>query len=522
MLNNRIPDVKDLNKLTRDEWESLCSNLCSILFQVNRVEDRRGKGNGLDAWRILSDGTIEGFQFRKFDDRFGYKQATHIKENITLAFGSILKEFGKPLSKFTLIINIDLEPGHCNKKGETEYFKDICEWANAEYELKVTYHGVAWVLAKLLANPFLMPNLFENLPQLMEHNKNLLVNEFKVTDSKVDLIYDMLNDIKKEAKSNEKIGNIICKITSEALTHYHRGKEYQQIDKISLAIRSMEDAKRLLEIDDINKNLLGKVLCALCGLKTLAGYLEEALKDGKKAEELLESSNDKTLILYSIGNVAYNLYQSREEKKCIEAQNTFIYLLEKYEKDGHIDDILLTLIHITGTCIYLNDLEGISYWSQRIHNIVESIINIRGCMNDLCLSAIGTLGNALFQCGMETNNMMQIQEAYETFNELEQIARRNRKKFILAVALGQKAMCLWNLNDIEGADHLFGMCIEESKVEFKKNAADSLYNRALLNIEKGNKLNAKNYLEEAKKIYIDVNDMKSAYDTEIQIGELKK
>jgi len=522
MSEKRVPNMEDLNKLTRDEWETLCGNLCSIKFQVNRIEDRRGKGNGLDAWRRLPGGNIEGFQFRKFDSRLAYAQAVHIKDNIKLAYERASKEFGGSIIKFTILINIDLEPGHCNKKGELEYFNEIREWANERYSLEVNYFGVSWVLTQLLCNPYLMPALFENLSGEIKDIKDLLREGFETVNSKSDIVYDALKAIQSESRLGEKNGDVIYKLTTEALVHYERGQEYQQTDKVSSAIRSMEDAKRLLEINNnANTNLLGKVLCALCGLKTLAGYLDEAHKDGQRAIDLIRSTDDQILILHAFGNVAYSLYQSREQNKCKEAKKTFVYLLDIYEKNKSLDDILLSLIHITETCIYLGDFKEVFYWSDRISNFLDVSKKTFGNQNILCLNARGTLGNALFQSGMSTNNKIQIKESYRIFDEVEQLARINNQKLVAVAALSQKAICLWNLDDLVGADQLLGYSIEESKEEFRKNAADALYNRALLNKERGDTISAETYFKESRIIYIKLNDLESVRDVNVRIERLR-
>ena len=70
----RIPTASDVAALSRDDWEALCRSLAAIIHQAEGIEDRRGKGNGMDVIRIDPDGA-SGWQFRRFDARFGDKQA---------------------------------------------------------------------------------------------------------------------------------------------------------------------------------------------------------------------------------------------------------------------------------------------------------------------------------------------------------------------------------------------------------------------------------------------------------------
>jgi hypothetical protein len=129
-MSSKIPTLYTVSNLTSDEWEDLCSSICTLLFSSHRVEDRFGKGNGLDAWR-QSNGNIEGWQFRRFNSRLGTSQATHIKDNIVLAQQRSISELKKPLVRFTLIFNIDPEPGHKGEKGEIERLSEITAVQNS-------------------------------------------------------------------------------------------------------------------------------------------------------------------------------------------------------------------------------------------------------------------------------------------------------------------------------------------------------------------------------------------------------
>jgi hypothetical protein len=86
MTGNRIPTASDLQSLTRDEWEALGHGLCAEMYDTERIEDRLGKGNGLDSFRQLeAGGNIDGWQFRRFDGRLGLEQVNKLKEAVTRA-----------------------------------------------------------------------------------------------------------------------------------------------------------------------------------------------------------------------------------------------------------------------------------------------------------------------------------------------------------------------------------------------------------------------------------------------------
>jgi hypothetical protein len=158
IMSSKIPSLETVSNLTREEWEDLCSSLCSLLYSSHRVEDRFGKGNGLDAWRHDS-GNVEGWQFRRFNLRLGDSQAAQIKENIILARERSILEIKKPLTRFTVIFNIDPEPGHKGKKGEIERLSEIEEWAKETFDIEFYFLGVTWVRTQLIKFPMIKPDL---------------------------------------------------------------------------------------------------------------------------------------------------------------------------------------------------------------------------------------------------------------------------------------------------------------------------------------------------------------------------
>jgi hypothetical protein len=163
----RIPDIDQVASLSRDDWQDLCAAICSLLYGSHRVEDRFGKGNGLDAWREGAEGT-EGWQFRRLDGRLGQPQINHLKENMILAHRRSIEEMQKPLITFTAVINIDPQPGHKGTKGEIERVEELRRWAKENYGINFSYKGVNWIRTQLLKNPELRPDLFEDLGEAIK------------------------------------------------------------------------------------------------------------------------------------------------------------------------------------------------------------------------------------------------------------------------------------------------------------------------------------------------------------------
>jgi hypothetical protein len=163
----RIPSPADVATLSRDEWEILCRGLAALIYQAEGVEDRRGKGNGLDMIRI--DGTkANGWQFRRFDGRFGDKQAQKLMDAVRLAKKRCREEDGADLQKVSVWTNIDLEPGHGKKTGERERFANLKNKIRRELDVDVDFVGLSWIHAQLLKHPTLRPDLFEDVAGQME------------------------------------------------------------------------------------------------------------------------------------------------------------------------------------------------------------------------------------------------------------------------------------------------------------------------------------------------------------------
>lgn len=145
------------------------------MYDAERVEDKLGRGNGLDAVRQLeADGDVDGWQFRRFDDRLGSHQIRELRKAVTRA-DAACKNVDRQLKTFTVFGNIDLQPGHLNAKGEDARFSEFQKWCKAEHDVEATYRGVTWVRSGLLKFPYLRPDLFEDLPGMIEAAKNELL-----------------------------------------------------------------------------------------------------------------------------------------------------------------------------------------------------------------------------------------------------------------------------------------------------------------------------------------------------------
>src|SRR5687767_4743393 len=163
-MKNRVPTTNDLQDLTRDEWEALGHDLCATMYNTERIEDRLGRGNGLDSFRQLeAGGGIDGWQFRRFNSRLGQKQVNKLKDAVTRAVTACQDSLSAPLRTFTVFGSLDLEPGHGKQKGEDTRNSEFRQWCKTQYGVSAYYRGVTWVRSRLLKHPFLRPGMFEDL-----------------------------------------------------------------------------------------------------------------------------------------------------------------------------------------------------------------------------------------------------------------------------------------------------------------------------------------------------------------------
>lgn len=181
-MRSRTPTVQELAEQSRDDWENICAALMALEEGANKVEDRHGKGNGLDGWKRNNKGIV-GYQYRRYDDRFGASQAAKLKANIELAKTKVPQELGLPLVQVIFLPNIDLEPGHRGSEGEIERFEVLRKWALTE-GIELEHRGVTVTHALLCKHSHIRPELFEDLSKKLDEQ-----------DQKLDAQSDMLRQL---------------------------------------------------------------------------------------------------------------------------------------------------------------------------------------------------------------------------------------------------------------------------------------------------------------------------------------
>ncbi len=508
-MSNRTPSQDDLMQLSREEWENLCALICSSFYSAHRVEDHFGKGNGLDSFREI-EGNIEGWQFRKFNDRLGTKQAKHIKENIILAQKRCIAELKKPLLKFTIIFNIDPEPGHQKTIGEIERLNSLREWAKEEHNIDFEYKGITWVLQMLLKNPTIKPELFENIKETLNEVSQSLHSE--LFDIKTEL-KNFLNNNPLDGKLRETFDLLI----REANTHYNRGIELESQEEFSKSITSLEDAARLIENRGINKELEGKILAFLSGVEVITGFLTKAIKHATKALDLLHDQKDsEEHYVFARGNLAFALYTNQEYKK---SKKHFLDILEYFESKGNLLEIVRTLGHLLTLETHSGSVDAAIGLIDRVRTASEELEKLLG-PNTVTVSSLGSVANLYAEIGIKTGNKDFLNKAIVLLAKIENASKNEELKRMWLNSKSSRARCLWNLDKLEEAEKLYSEIIAEGREFLPKVAIDAKFNLALLLIELKKIDKCKYLLAETIKEYEEIGDYPSVLDARNILKEL--
>lgn len=499
-MNNRTPSIDDLTQLNRDEWEDLCSLICVLNYSAHRIEDHLGKGNGLDAFRETEKG-IEGWQIRRFNDRLGIKQESRIKDNITLAYERSLSELEQPLVTFTIIFNIDPEPGHQGKIGEIQRLSKIKKWAKKEYNVEFDYKGVSWVLLMLLNNPTLKPELFKDISKSLQDVSQSLHSE----------MFDLKSEMALLTKNNSltgKLKNTFSILLREANVHYQRGLELESQEEFKKSISSVHDALRLIEDQDIDLLLEGKILTLLAGIEGTTGYLENAIKHSEKAIKLLQNEKETDFYIFSQGNLALSLYMNQEYKK---PKNILNKILSHFEDKGNLLEVVRTLTHLLQIEIMNRNFKNAFDLADRIQTSSLALDKILG-LSDITISSLGTVANLYAEIGVQDQDKIFLEKAVFLFTKIESMSNDASFKRIHITSKSSRARCIWNLDKLDEAADLLQEVITEAKDFLPKISTDAKFNLALLMSELNQLNNTKKYLSEAIVEYKKMGDLPSAED----------
>lgn len=501
----RIPSPAQVASLSRTEWEQLCRSLAAIIYQAEGVEDQRGKGNGLDMIRIDPDGA-RGWQFRRFDDRFGDAQAAKVLSAVRLAATRCLQEDKVKLVEFSLWANIDLEPGHKKSTGERERFATLAATAKAELGVTVRFVGLTWVHAELLMRPTLHPSLFEDVAaqvsavqqQLKELATNLLPLRGLASDA---------------SKSSDDVRSLV----EQALLHYERGKMLGAGEHLQSARQCFSDALGLLKGSGVDPRLEGRVLLALAGVEKLLGHLPEAEVAARRSIELL-ANRDPTALAQARGALALVLEDQQRYK---EAAPLLREVLAHFESQPDPIELVRSLTHVVELHINRGKIDDAHALSTRLHGAVRDLEQLMGGPSDVSTAGTGALARVTFELGKESESREMLRAAEQSFTELVAAGRVLRQPHMVFAALMGKAEAVRYQDRLEDAEALLRDAIAEAeKGHLAKMKADGLYTLALIQEERNRITDALASMTAAGTQYQQLNDTASAEDAAEQLHRI--
>lgn len=505
MTEKRVPTASDLQDLTRDEWESLGHDLCATMYDAERVEDRLGRGNGLDAFRQLEPGgSIDGWQFRRFDDRLGDHQIKKLQEAVTRAVNACDRDLGGELKTFTVFGNIDLQPGHLTAKGEDSRFSDFQKWCKSEHDIDAVYRGVTWVRSCLLKHPYLRPHLFEDFAASLEQAKKEILQAIG-GDADIRKAFEEL-----KAKSEGQLAVLVA----EARIHFERGKARGQNEDWRLAVESLRDAERLASAPGVERSLLALIQALLAGLLVLTGPLNEALEIGRQAAAAATLEGDSSLLRLAQGNLAIALAEAQEYA---EARALFLDVLRMYEDASEPSEIVRTLTHLLHVDTSAKNWSGASEWAQRLADKCTQLDQTIG-VTEMTLSALGNIATFHLNVADQFPEPLQtesLEKAGDLYKHVAETSRQNNMQRIALIAESQLSRTLHFLCRYDEADEAFEDAIRNAdSMGLAKVAADSRFNHALMLVEAGRLNRAAIAAAEAVSRYYALGDRASINDAE--------
>jgi tetratricopeptide (TPR) repeat protein len=502
MTEKRVPTTSDLQKLTRDEWESLGHDLCATMYDAERVEDRLGRGNGLDAFRQLEPGgSVDGWQFRRFEDRLGDHQIKKLQEAVTRAVNACARDLGAELKTFTVFGSIDLQPGHLKAKGENARFSEFQKWCKAEHNIKAVYRGITWVRSCLIKHPHLRPDLFEDMAASLELVKEELLQAIGgVAD-----IRKAFDELKARSEGQ------LAVLVAEARRHFERAQARGQNEDWRLAVESLRDAERLANAPGVERSLLAHIQALLAGFLVLTGPLNEAVKIGRQAVAAATLEGDSSLLRLAQGNLAIALADTQEYA---EARVLFLDVLRMYEDASELSEIVRTLTHLLHVDTSAGNWSGASEWAQRLTDKCTQLDQTIG-VTEMTLSALGNIATLHLNVAIQLPEPLQtekLEKASALFKHVAETGRQSNIQRIVVIAESQLSRTLHYLGRY---DEAYEDAIRTAdSLDLAKVVADSRFNHAVMLEEAGRLDRAAIAAAEAVTRYYALGDRASINDAE--------
>jgi tetratricopeptide (TPR) repeat protein len=484
------------------------------MYNTERIEDRLGRGNGLDSFRQLeTGGDIDGWQFRRFDDRLGLKQVNDLKKAVTRAVTACKNNLGAPLRTFTVFGSLDLEPGHGKQKGEDARISEFRQWCKTRYGVSTYYRGVTWVRSRLLKHPFLRPAMFEDLAGALNSMKEEILSSI---GGEKDL-HTALEELKKKSEGQ------LAVLVQEAKNHFERGRERGRDENWRLAVQSLQDAERLASAPGVEVSLLTQIQAVLTGLLSMVGRVGEAIETGRKAVATATLDSDSPFLRLAQGNLAIALADTQDYQG---ARSLLLEVLRMYEDAAEPSEVVRTLTNLLHIDVSIKNWGGAITWAKRLEEKRRQLDQIVGGVTDDSLNALGNIAAFHFKFALELPQPVQTEElkrARDSFQKLANVSRIANIRRTTIIAEATLADVLSLLGQWDDADAAFESALKAGDEEgLAKISADLLYNRALRLKEARRLGEASKVAADALNRYMVMGDLASKIDAEDLLTNIRR
>jgi tetratricopeptide (TPR) repeat protein len=270
------------------------------------------------------------------------------------------KEMGAKLVSYHVCVNIDLQPGHMGALGEIELWREFETWARATHDVAVELHDLNWVVTRVKQFPYLRPDLFEDVNEALQEVREHLAAKIDEVNKANTRMLQLVERLAEASGVEARLKTLLVRLAQEARAAFEVAQAHGRAEKFVEAITKLEDARRLLEMENVDERLRGHVLLLLCGVKALTGPLSAAVSDGEAALALLKDVGDADLLRLARGNIGMALYKLQRYD---EAGPMFEAILAEYEADANLVEVVRTLEHLTEMRCNSGDLDLAFMWA---------------------------------------------------------------------------------------------------------------------------------------------------------------
>jgi tetratricopeptide (TPR) repeat protein len=401
-----------------------------------------------------------------------------------------------------------MRQGHHSKKGEIQRLEELRAWAREAHAIAFEYRGATWVRQCLLRNPELRPDLFENLPDAISAAKREILQRLDSTTV----------DPGRIDQLEEQIADRLRVLLAEARVHHGRAREFGDEQQFAMAIRSWDDALRLVRGHGSAPVLEGEILAVLSGVQVLVGDLVAAETNARRAQELLGDHTSSPHYWWAVGNLAFLLSHTQNYA---EARVLFGEVLNHYESEANIVEIARTIQQMAELAVQTKDTESALELGERLRKLNGSIVQAIG-HSQLTIGFIGTAGQAymLAADSLEppTSNVLR-GNALETFSSLRDMGAETGLVRLELIARAQIGFCLWHMDHLEDAETILREVVSQGDSTYAKVLADAQFNHSMVLNELNRHDEAVRTMNEARRRYREIGDLASMQDAEKKLND---